>query len=342
MFIGVCRSLLVILLIFTPGFAMAKIADGIVCNKCHTMHNSQNAASLTITTTYGLLNNSCIGCHTGVDGTSPLSSFQAPVVMHTSSAPGDTSGSNNILAGGSFYWVSDAGGALDNRGHNIIGFNSEDATLGITPPGGSALTSQLTCAGTRGCHGDPSQINEVKSLMAHHKDDTPPLDGSTIATSYRFLSGVIGTEEATNSDWEWTYSSTDHNQYKGGSTWDSIDSTTLTALCVRCHGAFHGDPDVGSGSSPWIRHPTGVDLSDYGGEYINYTTYDARVPVASDTGLTVVSSDVQASGNGIVSCISCHRAHGSPYDSMMRWDNRSFPGTVEPIYGCGVCHSSKN
>ena len=48
----------------------------------------------------------------------------------------------------------------------------------------------------------------------------------------------------------------------------------MTAMCGRCHGNFHGDPGVGStGSSPWIRHPSDVKLTDYGGEYATYLTY---------------------------------------------------------------------
>lgn len=339
------HNLLIIILLFLvlPFSALAKIPDSIVCSNCHTMHNSQAGLSMTASSTYGLLLSSCVGCHTGLDGTSATNtSTQAPAVMHSNAPPGDASGSDNMLAGGSFYWVATAGGNTDNTGHNIIGLSAEDATLGKVPPGngGTALGSQLTCAGTRGCHGNPSEQNEVKSLMGHHQDDTPPLDGSSIGTSYRFLSSLIGIED---SDWEYTYASDDHNQYKGGATWDSAATDTITSLCGRCHGDYHGNPGVGTtGASPWLRHPTDIDISTYGGEFANYVTYEPFVPVASSTGLTVVDSNVQTAGNGIVTCISCHRAHGSPYDSMMRWDYRAWPGTVDPIYGCGVCHSSKD
>lgn len=297
---------------------------------------------MTAGTTYGLLNSSCIGCHTGTNGTSAINTItKAPAVMHSSSAPGSSSGSDNMLAGGSFYWVATSGGNTDNTGHNVIGLSAQDATLGKTPPGngGTALTSQLTCAGSTGCHGDPSESNGVKSIKAHHVDDTAPLDGSSIGMSYRFLSSVIGIEDA---NWEYTYASNDHNQYKAGATYNSSATDTITSLCARCHGDYHGSGVTNGSSSPWIRHPTDIDINTYGGEFANYNTYDVFAPVASSTGLTLVTGNVQTSGNGFVTCLSCHRAHGSPYDSMMRWDYRAWPGTVDPIYGCGVCHSSKD
>jgi len=334
---------LVLLLVVLPTTLLAKIPDDIVCSNCHTMHNSQAGESMTSTSLYGLLLSTCSGCHTGLDGTSPIvANTQAPAVMQSSSPPGNSSGSNNMLAGGSFYWVATTGGNTDNTGHNVIGLSSEDADLGTTPPGngGTPLGSQLTCAGSRGCHGNSGIQNEVQALKAHHQDDTAPLDGSSVGMSYRFLSSVIGSEDA---DWEYTYASDDHNQYKGGAIWNSAATDTITSVCARCHGDYHGNPGVGTtGASPWVRHPTDIDLSTYGGEFANYITYEVFVPVASTSGLTLVDSNVQTAGNGIVTCISCHRAHGSQYDSIMRWDYRAWPGTVDPIYGCGVCHSSKN
>ncbi len=331
--------LVLLLLFFVPTLVQAKVPDDITCSTCHTMHNSQGGLSMNATTTWALLISNCITCHTGTDGTSATNDATAgPAVMHSSFAPGNSSGSDNMLAGGSFYWVADAGGNTDNTGHNIIGLSGEDAGLGKTPPGnGAPLSSQLTCAGSNGCHGNPSVQNEVTAIKGGHHADDSTLDGSTIGKSYRFLSSIIGTEDT---NWEYTYASNDHNQYKAGTTYNSTATDTITYLCARCHGIFHGS-GVGSGSSPWLRHPTDIDLPS-SGEYVNYVTYEVFVPVASSTGLTLVTNTVQTANNGIVTCISCHRAHGSPYDSLMRWDYRGWPGSTDPIYGCGVCHSSKD
>jgi hypothetical protein len=195
-------------LFLMPGLLQAKIPDNMTCSTCHTMHNSQDGLALNAVTPYGLLVSSCVACHTGSSGTSPRNTLtEAPAVMHSSGAPGSTSGTDNMLAGGSFYWVATGGGATDNTGHNVIGLAALDFGLGNVPPGGTALGSELTCAGTYGCHGVRDSTNEVAAIKgAHHTNDNEPLDGSTIGKSYRFLSSVIGTEDT---DWEYTFASND-------------------------------------------------------------------------------------------------------------------------------------
>ncbi|MDX1776628.1 MAG: hypothetical protein R3297_08595, partial [Desulfobulbales bacterium] len=256
------------LLILFPRYSQGAIPDNIVCNECHTMHNSQGGTSMAAGGNLeALLVNSCAGCHSGLNGTSAINnSSKAPLVMHTGSAPGNTSGADNMLAGGSFYWVT----IDDRKGHNVNAFGiGPDSTYADPPLGGV----QLNCAGQFGCHGYSSIAGELKSLMpAHHIADSVPLTGASIAESYRFLSGIIGTED---SDWEYTVAPDDHNQYKASSTWDSTAVDTITYICARCHGNFHGNPGVGgSGSSPWVRHPTDIDsgAAAYNGtEFDNYT-----------------------------------------------------------------------
>ncbi|RLA81698.1 MAG: hypothetical protein DRG33_00080, partial [Deltaproteobacteria bacterium] len=50
-------------------------------------------------------------------------------------------------------------------------------------------------------------------------------------------------------------------------------------------------------------------------------------------------SDKVNLGTDQVQCLSCHRAHGSPYPDMLRWDYRNWPGGG--MNGCAVCHTSK-
>jgi predicted CXXCH cytochrome family protein len=46
-------------------------------------------------------------------------------------------------------------------------------------------------------------------------------------------------------------------------------------------------------------------------------------------------------GTDVIMCLSCHRAHGSPYYKMMRWDYTS-TNLLDVLSGCIVCHTSKS
>jgi predicted CXXCH cytochrome family protein len=82
------------------------------------------------------------------------------------------------------------------------------------------------------------------------------------------------------------------------------------------------------------------------GEYTAYTTYDPEVPVARPdaavlSGYAGPSSQVTP-GTDKVMCLSCHRAHGSPYKDMLRWDYGTMNVGSGLTGGCFKCHSTKN
>ena len=79
-------------------------------------------------------------------------------------------------------------------------------------------------------------------------------------------------------------------------------------------------------------------LNGYGA----YTTYDPLAPVARPdlTGWTGPSPLVNEGGTeqkDMVMCLSCHRAHGSPYPDMLRWDYDALVAGK----GCYTCHTAK-
>lgn len=372
----------------------AKMAAGISCSTCHTMHNSQNgaaaamgsgrdaggagasersAASPECATCHaalrpgGLLKMDCIGCHAenpnGPNNISPTTT--APQVAHSSGTD---------LAGGKFNYVF---GGNDSKGHNVHGFSNISYDMNMIPPdmppgydgsldyGNWELNKNdvalpLMCAGTNGCHGDRREKVPLKAMKsAHHTDDSVlkftgqggPLNqggqGGTVGLSYRFLWGVMGGED---SDWEATFSATDHNEYSG-KLWTDRDAyspvggvqITISALCSQCHGAFHasGPSGIGTGSSPWVRHPTDVGMA-VGGEFSSYTygnTSALSVPVARVT-LHDPSDNNQSSSTSdrIVMCLTCHRAHATASDDSLRW---TYDATMASPNGCYRCHSNK-
>jgi hypothetical protein len=333
------------------------------CSNCHTMHNSQNGASVVrdgagtgwnsagnlsggsilATPQQHLLVSSCVGCHTSTTNQTimTVSASKIPIVFSTATP-------TQPLAGGNFYWVSQ-GSSYDSYGHNVYGISAQDSTLTTAPgrtPGACGTSCHDTLAappslnnsykgGCQGCHvftSHHTDNNWYRFLKSHGTTLTIPLPPSGIND----VDYVIGVGDP---DWEYTTTSSKHNYYSGTNV-DYVYGTglsnyqTITAFCQGCHGKFHG---LLGGSSPWIRHPTDILLpltNEYSG-YDPTSNYSAVAPVAW------LHPSSPSRSEAVVMCLSCHRAHGAPYQKIMRWDYKGWPGNGQ-TNGCNVCHTSKN
>ncbi|MHA2315836.1 MAG: cytochrome c3 family protein, partial [Candidatus Hermodarchaeia archaeon] len=314
-----------------------------------------------------LLQMDCLGCHAqNPGGVANIVNSNWPQIAHNNSID---------LAGGNYRDLFSSLGNPDSHGHNVHGFgNAEiaaDSDLANNPPGYEAnydpssggydtatVAGQIMCAGQNGCHGNRDQVSSYAAMnKTHHADDSmlkfgsiaEGQQGSTSGTSYRFLYKVLGGED---SDWQASVSATDHNEYKGalfggrGQTQNWSDVTTISDLCAECHGVYHagglvGDIGIGS-SSPWLRHPTDAQIPNTG-EYASYTAYSTEAPVAR---VTIPNSPSNAVNPGtddaIVMCLSCHRAHASPYPDALRWDYSTMIAGGGGSGGCFTCHTQKD
>ncbi len=369
-------SMLFALLFCLPLPLEAKV--GGACSNCHTMHNSQNGTAVargdapwggsggSTSARSQLLVASCLGCHssTGSSATQDFSGGKVPIVFNTGGYP------SPALAGGNFYYVSLGGSANDAKGHNIF---SDDVNLNAAP--GDAMG----CLTNNSCHAnldkattwnlpDPDGMNtngryscgKCHFRPKHHANDHDHLQGGKVTTAtqgwYRFLSGHMnglgypnGVEGYEDGDWQYTSASDDHNEYLGNQVnissggFDNLGHTT-TGYCTGCHPVFHNQGGI---NSPFTRHPADVIIEDTA-EYTNAFgaggsgtgTYDPLTPVARqalpDSPLSTVTLD-----SDMVMCLSCHRAHGSQYYKMLRWDYKSST-LSEALSRCNVCHTSKN
>ena len=211
----------------------------------------------------------------------------------------------------------------------------------------------MTCAGENGCHGNRDSTNEWTAVSGgHHGDDTvlkfgtinTSAQGVSVPTSYRFLYGVHGAE---NTSW-YNTSANNHNEYSGvdmsvRSSQSSV--TTISQLCAECHGDFHASAEitnqVAATWGPWLRHPTDYVLPNTG-EYASITTtWDKTAIVGrTDTNLDLLSAPdptIDKSAD-VVTCISCHQAHGTDYPDILRWD---YTNTLSAGTGCLYCHTGK-
>ncbi len=347
-----------------------------LCSDCHTMHYSQGGevpAGWGQEGPYRFLTVSdCVGCHSSTGGQTIVNG--TPIVFNTSLPTSPLAGGNFywVMSRGDNYGhnvLSIPGVEEDGRNPGPPGFTvlspSRDS-CGYCH-GGDGSNESWLCDCTS-CH-----------VPRHHTPDHPDgnyknvVDGS--GGFYRFLGrqkdnralpsqvydniksfhnnpGVKGIEDP---DWERTCSATDHNEYPGetshsgpfGGGYESISD-----WCAGCHGYFHYLSDqsaVGSGS-PWLRHPTDYAIPNegefrdaYGAGGSGQGTYNPLIPVARpniDAYDGSGPSDKVNLGTDQVQCLSCHRAHGSPYPDMLRWDYRNWPGGG--TNGCAVCHTSKD
>ncbi len=228
-------------------------------------------------------------------------------------------------------------------------------------PGPGPLFNPIRGNGCIGCHDAAHHANDEQYLLGNGYKFVDESGGG-----YRFINkagarfwnipphnppAVAGIEDP---DWEQTVSPSDHNEYEdypkpfaplayGG------NPQGISDFCAGCHNAFHSWPEGGwpngGDGNPWLRHPSGVVLPNRG-EYANYTVYNPMAPVArADAnalrGQGGPSAEVHP-GQDKVMCLSCHRAHGSPYPDMLRWDyNTCEAGSGNDECGCFVCHTSK-
>jgi len=353
-----------------------------VCSNCHTMHASQNGTLMGDGPNNYLLLYSCINCHSGPAGQSTTTNG-APIVLRTAGVPGGQ-GVGNTLAGGDFYWVDQGS---DARGHNVDIIVGPDAAIfaniGNNPPGWNTAWNvdalgdpvannlanwpvQLTCAGMFGCHGNHGiSGNDAGIVGAHHGNiggtTTQASGPTTVGASYRFCAGTNGLEE---SQWEWAAdNNTNHNEYFGTDYNDDAtftvgtDDRTISYFCATCHGYYHRSVDIGGTSTPWLRHPTDIQLARaVGTEYSGYnnaaappvSTFSLIAPVARGAPVpaastSVVNTNQTDSDGAIVMCMSCHRAHGSDQPDILRWDYSTIvAGGGGGNIGCFICHTTKD
>jgi hypothetical protein len=299
------------------------------CNACHTVYPGMTEKTFHAKPfEYVSREVFCVKCHSSntSDTIMTLGGNRVPIVFNNSKPV-------KPLAGGDFYNVAFLG---DRKGHNVNGVASGDTEFTGFPPAysrsldpssiGYNPQKPLTCAGSNGCHGDRNIEDPFEAIFGAHHAADKPVDGSTIARSYRYLkitgnvNGVVGLED---NEWNQNATPRKHNEY----------TSSIDALCRSCHGDLQRGHE-----GAWFKHLAGMPLPERG-EYMHYRIYSLDAPVARET-VPRVSSDVVTPGKDLVTCLSCHVAHASPYDSELRWDYDNI-FTEGERSGCLICHTGK-
>jgi len=305
--LAIVMSVGLLALVATP--ALAFHDQGVAaCNGCHTMHNSENGQMVDPTAPNGnpyLLKNGtpsdvCLSCHAtshgAVWGTDPLN------------PPPEKGGGNfaylsapNLNDGHSGH-LSPIPGSYG--GHNVIA-PSKNATADpvlTRAPGGTYLASSMSCTS---CHNPHGNAHFRLLYGAGHVE----------AGNYTFTNAAptaVGLGISTATDVE---APNKHTAYQGG----------MSAWCANCHGNFH------DGNGALLKHPSGVAMGASIAQVYNMYngTADQTGGVAAtaytplvafeDPGMTTTST-AGPTATSQVSCISCHRAHGTSAPNIGRWD----------------------
>ena len=341
------------LVVVFPLAAMAAVSG--LCVNCHTMHNSQGAEDMVFGTTddsepqSALLRSNCLGCHT-TTGTDPLAtptgaSGLYPFVMAASDTSFDD---DNCLAGGFFTQstrIVPPGPGDDNSDMNhTVGTTSMPAgydSAKFPDAGGyTGDTDGLACAGSNGCHGAHNVEDDMAAIGGgHHADSTDIYRMLNVGAEMTIADGVLGSGASDyEKDMIATPADTDlHNTYSAG-----VDDPSISELCGICHGDFHGSANTMSGTA-WIRHPTDVEIPvewDIGIEANALTGSDYKNnPVGFD--------NADDSGQRMVTCLSCHRAHGTENLDLLRWGYSGDDQEQTQVagggntFGCLGCHNNQ-
>lgn len=302
--------------------------SGLVCSDCHTMHNWVDGAEVVIGGPYDKMlmvpstNDLCMTCHDGGSGTDG-----APDVITTAGV-----GQATNRGAGAFRATA---GTASTLAHDL-------GVLAATPaPGGTwfpSASTGLTCGHCHDAHGNAYYRNLL------------PNRGGAAAVNVDDVSETVLTPTSTQYDvTNITYTGDKMSQWCAGchtSFYISPYAATFTND-TNVGGQDTGDTVAGT-TNQWHRHPA---------SHVTFTeaNTNGHVDSASWTGATSRTPFIDVTANGatgddMVFCGSCHKAHGSDKDRSTAGGNPAnliyddpTTGTIQDgtslLQLCQMCHN---
>ncbi|MFY3742664.1 cytochrome C [Anaeromyxobacter sp. Red801] len=193
------------------------------------------------------------------------------------------------------------------------------------------------------------------------------LPAGTAMGAYRLLAGVGYQPKSSATQPAFTvappvavapssYNSSELNTFNAGTRAGQVVvayGSGMSEWCATCHPGMHNNTNT---SGQIFKHPAGNTATMSATVAANYNTYlksgdltgsnayDAIVPFeqhaadrasleAEAVGVTGTPSITAVAGTSGVMCLSCHRAHASPYEFALRWADKEFIIEAGEYYG---------
>ena len=342
------------------GMAFAFHSGGVAeCGGCHSMH-APNAGQLFLligsdqsSTCLGCHQ------HAGDTGPSSYHISTADVDMAVGIPPKQrTPGGDFGWLKKSYSWIPRSGSPTEyslgeRHGHNIIAadYGYVVDSLNTVSPGGSFSSSQLSCVSCHDPHGkyrrleNGSIVTSGAAIKASGSYDNSVAPDATYAVGvYRLLAGVgyqrggaapfPGVPAAVVPS---TYNRTEVSTQTRVAYGHSITASGTTSWglwCATCHGDMHS----GENYVHKVDGTLGQTIADIYNKYVNSgnttggssaTSFLSLVPFIENTSdYTVLKSHAKNNNSYLngpassdrVSCLTCHRAHATGWDEMLRWN----------------------
>ncbi len=314
------------------------------CQECHTTPPALIGSDASST---------CLRCHQGRAGT-PLTN-QHHIATDTASSPLCL----QLPPGGDFCWLKKnytwpvaegmnftLSSKGDNHGHNIVALDygyGPDSNYAVAP-GGTYPASSLSCISCHDPHGSYRRLEDgtiattgPPIIASGSYTDSPDPETDKSVGVYRLLAGQGYHPKSSpevpvfSSAPPVAIAPSRYNRAETSGDTRVVYGSGMTEWCQNCH------PQLNSA----YKHPVGSSavftskiISNYN-SYIssgaatgNYTSsYTSLVPyeigskdyTLVKTRAATLGSSGPAGGVNVM-CLSCHRAHASGWDNMLRWN----------------------
>lgn len=316
------RVLIPLSFLCLPGLGLAgdwHVGGSLECGECHLQHGS-NQRDPTVEGAFafllrkGSVNELCMSCHDGTDPAAP--DVMAPTPMY-SSTPSEESAAGPLAAVG-----------FPNPNGHAIGVEMP------TPLQQVSALRELSCVSCHSAHGnsnyrnlltDPAEtgasllILQGVNVFTAVRPDNPPTSAGSIAAYSR-----------------------DNVGYASG----------MTEWCSSCHDQLASN-NFASAPAHFNAHPSDIALDAYpyndhvdashwiagvgeGFAAVGQSPATLRVPFLVSAATDFQTSRAAGADNK-VSCVSCHKPHGSAYRTGMVWPYLEVNDNA--LSGCQQCHN---